>query len=420
MSKPNARELQLLVAEANELTGKPTLTKAEERRYNFLLSAISLVKQGVSLTDIEQERLNDAEHRNGLPITRKIKESKKEKRGRIWSDVLNGREVRDESVGHNTGARLYPGGYNGLGNFVPFGFIEDLYKGYRWYDPLFDANVCTVIDTPHGRPMTVPVMDDTDEVASVTIETSDQSSNGHNIDRTGGVVLQGYSYRSPLWRLSIEATQDVQAMGGYVNLFKSFVADRIARGVGKDFINGDGVNKPLGIINQLEALSVVPNIAVGSSANTGGSETGANSIGSKDIAALYFSVNQGYRVQPKAAFLMNDNTRLYLAQITTKQGLPLVMWNSDGTATIFGKPVVVCPSMDDIGASKVPVIFGDLSYWVTRIGMEEASYIQIFKETSGLIEQGEVGLRYFGRFDGRIAYTGTAAYAPFGFLQNHS
>jgi len=40
------------------------------------------------------------------------------------------------------------------------------------------------------------------------------------------------------WRLPIEALQDVEAMGGAMEIFKTFAADRIARGVGKKLVNG--------------------------------------------------------------------------------------------------------------------------------------------------------------------------------------
>jgi len=147
-------------------------------------------------------------------------------------------------------------------------------------------------------------------------------------------------------------------MGGAMEMFKKFAADRIARKVGKLLINGNGVNTILGLVPSLAALGVTPVTAVGSAGNSGGAEDGSNSIGSKDVATLYYSVNEAYRNSPKAAWFMNDGTRAYLAQIVSKQGVPLVQWQGP-EAYIFGKPVKVCPGMDSIGASKSPVVFGD-------------------------------------------------------------
>jgi HK97 family phage major capsid protein len=121
----------------------------------------------------------------------------------------------------------------------------------------------------------------------------------------------------------------------------------------------------------------------GSADNTGGSETGANSNGSKDIAKLYASVNPAYRASDKCAFFMNGNTRAHLSQITTKLGIPLVNWVG-GDAYILGKEVKVCPGMDDIGASNSPVVFGDGAYWMTRMVQDDLTFVQLVKEAPGL------------------------------------
>jgi hypothetical protein len=77
----------------------------------------------------------------------------------------------------------------------------------------------------------------------------------------------------------------------------------------------------------------------------------------QDIAALYFSVNEAYRNNPKTAFL-NDSTRTYLASIVTKQGPPLVN-GQRGEAFIYENPVRISPGTDNIGPSNHPVLFGD-------------------------------------------------------------
>ena len=44
---------------------------------------------------------------------------------------------------------------------------------------------------------------------------------------------------------------------------------------------------------------------------------------------------------------------------------PLLDITSDGMM-LFGRPVRLSPSLDDIGVSKYPVVFGDLSYFVRQ------------------------------------------------------
>ena len=116
---------------------------------------------------------------------------------------------------------------------------------------------------------------------------------------------------------------------------------------------------------------------------------------------------------------MNDSTRAYLAQIVSKQGVPLVQWQGP-EAFIFGKPIRVSPGMDNIGPSATPVVFGDGSYWYTRCVRDDMSYVKMYTEAPGLVENGLVGFRMFARFGGSLLYTDTNSPAPFGVLQNHS
>ncbi len=63
-------------------------------------------------------------------------------------------------------------------------------------------------------------------------------------------------------------------------------------------------------------------------------------------------------------------------KIVSKQRVPLVQWQGP-EAYIYGKPVKVCPGMDNIGASKSPVVFGDGAYWMARCVMDDMTYVQI-------------------------------------------
>jgi HK97 family phage major capsid protein len=195
-------------------------------------------------------------------------------------------------------------------------------------------------------------------------------------------------------------------------------------------INGSGSSKPLGIIPALEALGSTATpfiIASGSANNTGGAETGANSIGSADIASLYHSVDSAYRNNPKTAFWMADSTLQYLDGLVTKYGQPLhlVKW-VDGEPQIFGKPVKVSPSIPAIGPSQVSVLFGDFGYWFTKIVTGVAangsplSYVQSYTEGPALIENGLIGFRAFLRVGGALAVSDAASKSPINWCRNHS
>jgi hypothetical protein len=78
------------------------------------------------------------------------------------------------------------------------------------------------------------------------------------------------------------------------------------------------------------------------------------------------------------------------------------------------------PKHDNIGASKTPVLLGDLSYWATRLIIDDQVGVVVYQEAPGLIEDGNIGLRCFARADGALLYTDTNSPSPFVMLANHS
>ncbi len=423
--KIDHKGLALLLQEASALSNKATWTAQDERRNAYLLSAISALKAGVSLQEVDQENLNAFERKNGFdqtklnPTRMTPEERSKAEAWQTAVQLMHSNRTANETQGDIL-ARI--GSYSGLGQlgqFVPTEFLNDVFAAAASHDALFDEDAVTYYESSTGRVTEVPTFGDIENEALQVDEAGDTSSGETNLAVPGHANVGVYSFRSPLWRVPIEAVQDVEAMGGAMEIFKKFAADRIARGVGKKLVNGNGVGTILGLIPSLLALGVTPTTAVGSAGNSGGAEDGTNSVGSKDIATLYYSVNEAYRNSPKAAWFMNDSTRAYLAQIVSKQGVPLVQWQGP-EAFIFGKPVKVCPGMDSIGASKSPVVFGDGAYWMTRCVMDDLTYVQMVKEAAGLIEKGLVGFRMYARYGGSLLYTDSGSPAPYGVLKNHS
>ena len=311
------------------------------------------------------------------------------------------------------------GTYTGLGYFVPTDFFPQLFTALKAHDILFDDDACTVIHSSNGRPLPVPVAGDTEVVASVVTEAGTQTS--VDIDTTGNVVLGAYSYSTPRMVTSLEAFQDLDANLNAISLFKRFTADRIARGVGADLVNGNGTGKTLGLLPSLAAVGAPIVAAAGSSVNTGGVETGVNTLGSNDFAAAFGQLDAAYQASDKCAWAMNSLTLAKISSIVNKQGnqLNLVQYVG-GQPFIYGIPVKICPSMDNLGASNVPVVLGDFSYWATRLVVDDMAGIKVYTQAPGLAENGKVGLRSFIRAHGALLYTDTGSPCPFITVRNHS
>lgn len=407
--KIDTKGLSLLIQEASALSNKPNWTKQDEKRNAFLLSAISAVKAGATLEEVDSEHLNEIRKANGIEVPTTHKRGREV---RAWKAVAEKRDMTEGNILDRIGT------YSGLGFFVPFDFFPQVFAAMKAHDALFDPENVTFISSTNGRPLPVPTYDDTENVASVVSEAGSQTS--VDIDATSQAVLAAYSYSTPRFVASLEAFDDIEGGVNIIDMFKAFSSDRLARGIGTDLVTGNGTGKTLGLIPAIEALGVTPVTATGSAGNDGSGNTGANSLGSADFTAALGQLDRAY-FNSKTAWLMNMQTLSTVSGQLDKYGniLNLVKY-VNGVPTIFGVPVKICPSMDSIGASKVPVVLGDLSYWATRLIVDSGSGIRIYREAPGLIENGNVGFRTFVRAHGALLYSGAVSQSPFTFIRNHS
>jgi HK97 family phage major capsid protein len=414
--KGNVKDLNLLLVEYNQLSNKTLHTKKDSHRMAYLQSAMAAVKEGASLRDFDIENLNDMERRNGLPLTQVdpfALSHNEEVEAHGWQEFVEKRDM----VGGNPISRI--GTYTGLGNFVPTGFFPQLYAALGAHDILFNEADCTVMKSSNGRITTIPLMGDIEIVAGIVGEGGSQSS--VDFSNTGQAVLGVYTYNSKRFVASLESFQDLGDTLSVVELAKRAFASRLARGIGADLMNGNGSSKPLGLIPALEAAGVVPVVANGSAGNTGGAETGANSLGSADFSNALAHLDSAYLSSDKLAWAMNRKTLNFLNGLVNKVGAPLnLVQYVDCEPFIYGVPVKISPSVPDIGASSTPVILGDFSYWCTKLVMDENVGLQVYKEGPGLAEAGNIGLSCFVRGGGALLYNDTSSPAPFVLIQNHS
>jgi HK97 family phage major capsid protein len=406
--KPNIAELTTLTQEASILASKARLTKEEQRKFHWLTgAAIPAVKAGATLAEVNERELNAVELRNGFRPTKisRISDMKRAKAAFMRKLVKvenDSREIRSSEAEGSILSMI--GTYMGLGSFVPTAFADRVFGTMAAVDPLFDEDVVTLIKSKTANPMVIPTFDDIEVVAQQVGEAS-LSGTDTLLANPNNVKLGAYSFCSPVHAFSMEVFDDVDEAARAYDLFAGFAGNRVARGAGAKLVNGaGGATTPNGIVTALASLGVNGVTAAGSSANTGNNmQTGANSIGSADLANLYFSVNSAYRSSPKCFWLMNDATLKFLCTIVTISGLPLVnLWHD--VPQILGKPIRISPSLGNIGSSAVPILFGDFSYVNSRIVTDDLTRIQLLKEAPGLVENGLVGLRYFVRVDGALAF----------------
>ena len=134
------------------------------------------------------------------------------------------------------------------------------------------------------------------------------------------------------------------------------IADKFARAEADAFINGDGIDKPTGILTKAKVDN-----GVWSWGNLGYLPTGADGdIGSSDaIVDLVYALGAQYRAN--AGFVMNSKTAGLVRKLKDADGR--FLW-SDGLAAaeparLMGYPVVVAEDMPDVASDSFSIAFGD-------------------------------------------------------------
>ncbi len=132
---------------------------------------------------------------------------------------------------------------------------------------------------------------------------------------------------------------------------------------GAAFYNGDGVNKPRGIAS----YSMVANASyawgkVGYTVSGVAAALGDSSnSGHPALTDLVYGIKQGYRTG--AAFLMNRKTAAAVRKLASLGDEKLPLWQPSmqlgQPATLMGYPVVDDDNVEDIGAGKYPIWFGN-------------------------------------------------------------
>lgn len=114
----------------------------------------------------------------------------------------------------------------------------------------------------------------------------------------------------------------------------------------KQFIAGDGIGKPEGLLFR-------PGVTQVKSGSAG-------TVTVDGVVTLYHALPQAYR--RRAVWLMNAATLRVLSGLKDTDGQPILRQTTTGD-TILGRPVLEDANMPDIASGAWPIAFGDLSYY---------------------------------------------------------
>ena len=138
-------------------------------------------------------------------------------------------------------------------------------------------------------------------------------------------------------------------------------AESFGKTEGVAFVKGTGTGQPRGIMTATGIKEV----------KTGVAAAFPSTNPADVIIGMYHQIATSHA--QNGAWLMNRNTLSVIRQWKDGTGRYLVLdpITAGGVLTLLGRPIVEMPDMDDIGAGKFPILFGDLSGYriIDRVGL---------------------------------------------------
>jgi HK97 family phage major capsid protein len=278
------------------------------------------------------------------------------------------------------------------GFFVPQGFVYDIEQALKYYGNML--GVATILDTATGQPLPYPTDNDTTNTGELVGEGIQVTNADVSI---GHVVFGAFKFSTKMVKVSLELLQDSAFdMESYL---KQKFAVRLGRILNTKFTVGVGTTEPTGIMT---AAAAGPT-AVGSSGNTGGTETGGTSIGYIDLVELEHSIDPLYRRGAK--YMCHDSTLRKIKELLDKYGRPL--WvpgvSSNAPDTILGYEYSINNDMAAIALNAHSVAFGPLDKYLIRRVKELA----VLRLVERFADFGQVAFIGFARYDGNLLDAGT-------------
>lgn len=297
-----------------------------------------------------------------------------EERAVLKAGVDKGAEFRAQSTSNSAG-----------GHTVPVTLANFIVKSMAAWGPMYDENICTVIQTSSGEQINIPTIDDTTTaVAKHTENTALTDDNGVDVV-VGQKVLNAYMFDTEFVRWSIELSQD--SIFNWEQLLGELLGERLGRRANVELTTGDGSGDPNGIVTASSLGKTAAAIAA---------------ITADELIDLEHSVDPAYRQSPKTRFMFNDTTLKSLRKLKDGQGQYL--WNggdlSKGVSpSLLGRSYSINQAMASPATGNKTVVFGDFGkYYVRKVG---SPIVGVMRERFWP----DLGIAGLIRFDGELGDT---------------
>lgn len=387
--------LQAIIDSAVSEDGEPRpLTEEEMARYEKLEGELAIARKSEEIVK------RQAAYKSVAP-SKAVKLGTKDQ-GDTYSRAFE-HYMRTGKPNSDLIARAQGEGVGSAGGFlVPDEWRDLIVEKLEAFGGLMNA--AEKLNTSDGRPLSWLTNDETaDNLAEITPE--------HELWDTGADLsfgtrtLGAYKYTTvganslPL-KVSFELLQDSAFdLRGFIA--KKF-AQRIARKLADDLVNGTGVNEPQGILSAQGGIS-------------SGTARAAAAPTYAELLAIVHGIDPEYR--DGASWLMNDATLALVRGVVDGSQRPLLWNTSDDLSgslkglTLLGYPVVIdqaMPTSTDASTNK-SIVFGNLrDAYVVR----EVKSFEMITLNELYAQNGQVGFMGWARYDGMVQDPNAAIISP--------
>ena len=270
-------------------------------------------------------------------------------------DALSTEERAVLSTGGVEGRAQTVGTATAGGHLVPTELADQIIVSMKAWGPMYNSDVCTVIDTASGNSIKIPTVDDTATTAVAHTEGAALTDTGAKDVSLGQKSLDSYVFDTQFVRWSMELQSD--SMFSVELLLAQLLGERLGRIANAQLTTGTGTSAPNGIVT---------------ASSLGKAAASATAITADEIIDLLHSVDPAYRASPKVRFMFNDSVLAAVRKLKDGQGNYL--WQMGDVTRgepgrLLGYRYEVNQAMDSLATAKKVMLFGDMGkYFVRRVG----------------------------------------------------
>lgn len=274
------------------------------------------------------------------------------------------------------------------GFLVPQGFQAELERAQLHYGGV--RQISRILPTSGGNPLPWPKVDDTGNSGEDKAENT--AAAGQDVAFTS-VTLNAFKMDSGLILIPNELMEDE-----VINLeteLGSLTGERLGRRQNAKYTTGSGSSDFQGCVV---------------AATLGVTAAGTAVITADELINLQHSIDPAYRANPKAAFMMNDDTIKFIRKLKDSNGRYLLDYTTlpGQPTTLLGKPLITNQDMALLATGNKTVLFGDFNKFIIRdvrnivlrrlneryADADQTGFIAWYRGDSRLVSASTKALRY--------------------------